>query len=238
MGKIVDAVDSMRISFWLPALFLLLAAIAVSSQTPPEPTAAVALQNYQAGRALEAQGFATQAAAYYDEAIRITQNEIARNAATSQTYTVMTWAMRRQNRHADVLHWGTQGLAFHADEHSLVETMGQSLFFLGDHTRSLDYMRRYVDAVPIGGRAPIAYFFKGEIYRIRQQFHRADIAYTMAVYLQPGLPLWWFRLGSVREAAGDFQHALEAYQQAIALNPGHQEANAGLSRVQQIMGSL
>ena len=224
----------MRFSIWqLAPVFLLLASV-VFSQMPPQPLwdmgILTALQNYQMGRDLEAQGRMTEAQAHYNEAIRLSQDEIARNVATSDTFTVMTWAMRRQNRHAEVLSWGEQGLRLFPNEHRLIETMGQSLFFMGDHTRSLSYLQRYVNFVPIGGRAPIAYFFKGEIYRIRQQFHNADIAYTTAVNLQPGLPLWWFRLGSVREAVGDFTHAIEAYERAISLNPNHQEASAGLAR--------
>jgi tetratricopeptide (TPR) repeat protein len=225
----------MRISFWHVMPVLLLLTIALFSQTLPQPVLMTALQNYEAGRGFEAQGLMSEANAHYNEAIRIAQDEIARNVATSQTYTVLTWALRRQNRHADVMHWGEIGLALNANAHSLVETMGQSLFFMGDHTRSLDYMRRYVNSVPLGGRAPIAYFFQGEIYRIRQQFHSADIAYSTAVYLQPYLPLWWFRLGSVREAAGDFIHAIEAYERSVSLNPNHQEANAGLARLRQQM---
>ena len=225
----------MKISIWYAVPVLFLAAAAVFSQTPAAAGALNALQNYNAGRNLEAQGLMSEANVHYQEAIRITQDEISRNAATANTYTVMTWAMRRQNRHADVLLWGERGLALHASEFSLIETMGQSLFFMGDHGRSLSYMRRYVNSVPEGGRAPVAYFFKGEIYRMRQQFHNADIAYTTAVHLQPGLPLWWFRLGSVREAVGDFPHAIEAYERAIGLNPNHLEANAGLIRSRNLM---
>jgi len=224
----------MRISIGHLVPVLLLLASVVFSQMPPQPLwnmgGLTALQNYQAGRDLEAQGLASEAQAHYNEAIRISMDEIARNVATGETFTVMTWAMRRQNRHAEVLSWGEQGLRLFPNEHRLIETMGQSLFFLGDHSRSLRYMQRYVDSVPIGGRAPIAYFFKGEIYRIRQQFHSADIAYTAAVNLQPSLPLWWFRLGSVREAVGDFTHAIEAYERAISLNPNHQGATEGLAR--------
>jgi len=225
----------MRISIWQLVPVLLLLASAVFSQLPPhiswgDVEGLTALQNYQTGRNLEAQGLMSEAHMHYNEAIRISQDEIARNAATADTYTVMTWAMRRQNRHAEVLSWGEQGLRLFPNEHRLIETMGQSLFFMGDHNRSLSYMQRYVNFVPVGGRSSIAYFFIGEIYRIRQQFHNADIAYTTAVNLQPGLPLWWFRLGSVREAVGDFAHAIEAYERAITLNPNHQGANEGLAR--------
>jgi len=211
----------------------------LAAQTPPNaalaPSAALAStarQNYEIGRGLEAQDRMDEADVFYNEAVRITQDEIARNVATANTYTVMTWAMRRLNRHADVLSWGERGLALYSNEFSLIETMGQSLFFLGDLNRSLSYMRRYVNVVPIGGNSSVAYFFQGEIYRMRGQFHNADIAYSMAVHLHPGLALWWFRLGSVREAIGDLPYAIEAFQQAVSLNPHHQGATEGLARLQ------
>jgi len=220
-------------------LLLLSLQFAVFAQMPGQsqagltPTALSAMQNYQIGRDLERQNRMSEAERHYNEAIRISQDEVSRNAATRDTYTVMTWAMRRQNRHADVLIWGERGLRLFSDEYRILETMGQSLFFMGDHSRSLSYMQRYVNSVPQGGRAPIAYFFIGEIYRFRRQFRHADIAYTTAVRLEPGLPLWWFRLGTVREAVGDFPHAVEAYERALRLNPDYREANEGLARTRR-----
>jgi cytochrome c-type biogenesis protein CcmH/NrfG len=73
----------------------------------------------------------------------------------------------------------------------------------------------------------------GEIFRLRGQYRRADIAYTTAVRLEPGLALWWYRLGSVREAAGDLAPAAEAYERAVRLNPNYREANDGLTRARR-----
>ncbi|MCL2042987.1 MAG: tetratricopeptide repeat protein [Treponema sp.] len=201
---------------------------------PPVPAvqSLTAMQNYHTGRNLEAMGRMNEANVHYNEAIRQCLDAVARNAATSDTYTAMTWAMRRQGRHSEVISWGEQGLRLYPNEYRIVQTMGEAYFYLNDFSRSLSFMQRYTNALPEGERASVAFFFIGEIYRITERFLHADIAYTTAVHLQPNLALWWFRLGSVREAAGDREPAIEAYQQALRLNPNYGEARNGLARVQ------
>jgi cytochrome c-type biogenesis protein CcmH/NrfG len=77
----------------------------------------------------------------------------------------------------------------------------------------------------------LAYFFIGEIYRITQKYRHADIAYTTAVHLEPGLALWWYRLGTVREAAEDKAAAAEAFRQALRRNANYREAREALARI-------
>ena len=197
------------------------------------PTGQSAMQNYQIGRDLESRNRTGEAEIYYNEAIRICQDEVSRNEATRETYTVITWTLRRQNKHADVITWGERGLRIYADEYRIVETMGESWFYLGDYSRSLSFMQRYTNAVPQGERTSVAYFFIGEIFRITQRYRHADIAYTTAVRLEPSMSLWWFRLAEVREASGDITPAIEAYQQAIRLNPNYREAAEKLTRLQR-----
>jgi cytochrome c-type biogenesis protein CcmH/NrfG len=94
-------------------------------------------------------------------------------------------------------------------------------------------MQRYVNALPQGDRASVAYFFIGEIYRLSGKWRHADIAYTTAVRLEPGSALWWYRLGSVRESAGENAFAVEAYERALTLNPNYREASEALTRARQ-----
>ena len=225
-------IKAMKISIWCLVPLLLLLPLAAFAQTPDGTVTNTqrAMQNYRTGRDLEARNRTGEAETYYNEAIRICQDEVSRNAATRDTYAVITWAMRRQNRHADVLIWGERGLRLYSDDYRIIETMGESYFYLGDHGRSLNYLQRYVNYVPQGERTAVAYFFIGEIYRLRRQFRHADIAYTIAVRLEPGLALWWYRLGSVREVVGDFSPAVEAYERAVGLNPNYREATDGLAR--------
>ena len=189
-----------------------------------------ALWNYQAGRNLESQGRMTEADVYYNEAIRIANSEISRNAANRDTYAALTWSLQRQRKYADVITWGERGLRLYADEYRIIETMGEAYFYLDDWDSSLRFMQRYTNSAPQGGRASVAYFFIGEIYRYRGQFRHADIAYTTAVRLEPGIALWWYRLGSVREVVGDLPQAVIAYERALRINPDYREASDGLTR--------
>jgi tetratricopeptide (TPR) repeat protein len=170
---------------------------------------------------------------YYNEAVRICADEVSRNAATRDTYTVITWALERQRKYADVIIWGERGLRLYADEYRILETMGEAYFYLNDHNSSLRYMQRYVNFLPQGERSSVAYFLIGEIFRLGRKFLHADIAYTTAVRLEPGLALWWYRLGSVREAAGEYASAVEAYERALGIEPGHREAGDGLNRLRR-----
>jgi tetratricopeptide (TPR) repeat protein len=191
-----------------------------------------AMQNFRLGRDLEAMNRWNEANARYNEAVRQCLDEVTRNAATRDTYTVITWTFQRQGRYTDVISWGERGLRLFPDEYRIVETMGEAFFYLDDYERSLAFMQRYIHAMPQGERASVAFFFVGEIYRLTERFHHADIAYTAAIHLEPNLALWWFRLGSVREAVGDRAPAIEAYQRALRLNPNYNQARSGLARLQ------
>jgi len=192
-----------------------------------------AMQNYRRGRDFEAQNRTNEANAYYNEAIRICLDEVSRNAANRDTYTVITWTLQRQRKYSDVVTWGERGLRIYSDEYRIVETMGEAFFYMGNYERSLFYMQRYTNALPEGERASVAFFFIGEIYRLAQKFHHADIAYTTALRIEPGIALWWYRLATVREQIGDRRPAIDAYQQSLRLNPNYSEARDGLARLQQ-----
>jgi tetratricopeptide (TPR) repeat protein len=205
-------------------------------QAPGSPGAAgtgplSALGNYNIGRDLEARDRLGEAEPYYNEAVRICNDEIARNAASRDSYAVLVWTLQRQKKYADVITWGERGLRLYADEYRIVETMGEAYFYLDDYDNSLRLMQRYVNSLPQGERTSVAYFFIGEIYRLRRKYRLADIAMSTAVRLEPGIALWWYRLGTVRESAGDSVPAVAAYEQALSLNPGYQEALAGLNRL-------
>jgi tetratricopeptide (TPR) repeat protein len=218
---------------YLLFVFMFFTAILVFPQTGPGGAAQDALRNYRAGRDLEAGSRMEEAGQYYAEAVRICMNEISRNTATMDTYAALTWTLRRQRKFAEVITWGEQALRINADEYRVIETMGEAYFYLNDYSRALTFMQRYVNSLPHGEQAATAYFFIGETFRLQGKFRRADIAYTTALQLAPGISLWWYRLGSVREAAGDYIPAIQAYEQALRFNPNYPEASQGLERVRR-----
>jgi len=192
-----------------------------------------AIEIYQIGRDLESQGRNQEANAYYNEVIRLSNDEISRNIATRDTYTALTWALQRQQNYRDVILWGERGLRLFADEHRIVQTMGEAYFYLDDYANSLRFMQRYVNAQPRGERVSVAYFFIGEIYRLEGKFRLADMAYSTAVRLQPRIALWWYRLGLAREHSGETIPAVDAYEQALRLSPDYQAASERLTRLRR-----
>jgi len=191
-----------------------------------------AMENYRRGRELEDQNRMNEANTHYNEAVRQCLEEVSGSTASRTTYTVLTWTLQRQRKYNEVVTWGERGLRVFPDEYRLMEIMGEAFFYLADYERSLSYMQRYTNALPQGDRVSIAYFFSGEIYRLTQKYHHADIAYTTALRFEPHLALWWYRLGSVREEIGDRTQAIDAYQQALRLNPNYNAAREGLARLQ------
>ncbi|MDR2535062.1 MAG: hypothetical protein LBD29_03410 [Treponema sp.] len=197
-----------------------------------------ARQSYYIGRDWEAKNHIEEATRYYDEAIRLCLDEIARNRSNEPSYVILTWTLQRQRRYAEVISWGEQGLGISPHNYPLLEIMGEAYFYLDDYDHSLDCMERYSNIVPQGERLSTAYFFIGEIYRLRKKYFHADIAYTTAVALEPNLPLWWYRLGLVKESLKDYTGAIEAYDHAALLRPAYLEARQGLERVKKVLEVL
>lgn len=192
-----------------------------------------ALKTFRQGRDFEAQGRMADANARYDTAAAICKDEIAQNAANMDSYAVLTWTLLRQKKYRETIEWGMKGLKVNPNDYRVIESLGEAYFYLDDYKESLKQMQKYVDAAPQGERVSVAYFFMGEIYRIQRKPKHADIAYTTAVKMEPGIALWWYRLGMAREQAAEFASAAAAYERAVALNPSHKEAAEGLERVRR-----
>jgi len=218
----------MRRTLLLVSIFLLFSLYEVTAQ---ESATDRAMQSYYSGRDLESRNRMNDAAPYYNEAVRLCQDEVARTAANADTYAVISWTLQRQRRYADVIAWGARGLRLYPEEYRIIETMGEAYFYLDDYDNSLKSMQRYTNARPQGERASVAYFFIGEIYRLQSKWRHADIAYTTALRLESGIALWWYRLATVREAAGDRSASAEAFRRTLALDPGYAAASEGLARV-------
>ena len=197
-----------------------------------------AMELYNTGRDLESRGRNQEAEMYYDQAIRICNEDISQDNAGRETYTALTWALIRLRKYSEVITWGERGLRSYADEYRILETLGEAYFYLDDYENSLRYMQSYVNSMPSGDRVSIAYFFSGEIYRLEKKYMLADMAYSTAVRLQPAIALWWYRLGTVRESSGDPVPAADAYEQALRLSPDYQAASEGLVRVRRSAQSV
>jgi tetratricopeptide (TPR) repeat protein len=147
----------------------------------------------------------------------------------------MTWSLQRLKRYDDVISWAERGARLYPDDYRLNEIMGEAFFYKDDYEHSLSMMQSFVTGLPRNDRVSTAYFFMGEIFRIEGKFRRSDIAYSTAVYLEPGIALWWYRLGIVRESLKDYAAAQEAFNRVLRLNPSSKEATEALARIRQFV---
>ncbi|MDR1470565.1 MAG: tetratricopeptide repeat protein [Spirochaetaceae bacterium] len=221
-----------KASSFLLLYALVVTVIPLAAQSPR----ADALAAYNTGRDLEARGRTQEAESSYRDAVRICNEEISSGIANADTYAVLTWTLQRQRKYGEVITMGERALRL-GNDLRIVETMGEAHFYLGNYAASLYQMQRYVNALPQGGRASVAYFFIGEIFRLQGKNLSADIAYTTALHIEGGgVALWWYRLGQVREADKDYREAVKAYEAALRITPGYRQAREGLERSRQVAG--
>ncbi len=199
------------------------------------PSSAVAkadaLLLYKQGRDLEAAGKKAEAAAKYRDSIVICDKELAGDPTRMDAYTVKCWSLFRLERYREVIDIGNAGLKIKFDAR-IVEVMGEAFYYLNDDGSTVRYLQRYLDNTgEYGDRVPTAFFYLAESYVRQKKLDHADIAYSMAVYREPGIARWWFRYASVAEALGDNTRAYTLYTKALALSPGMTEAVEGQARV-------
>jgi tetratricopeptide (TPR) repeat protein len=166
----------------------------------------------------------------YEDARRACLAEIASAPSNVEPYVVISWSLVALGRYADAENYALKGFAVRGDPR-LIETLGETAYFLGRNDAALRYFQNYVGAVSEGGRVGTAFYYMGEIYMRLGRFGHADIAFATALQYSPGSAKWWTRLGYAREKYGDATHSLEAYKSALAIDPRLQDAADGAARV-------
>lgn len=200
----------------------------VQATTPPK---ADALLLYKQGRDLEAAGKKVEALVKYRDSVAICEKELAVDPTRMDSYTVKCWSLFRLERYREVVDIGSAGLKVKFDAR-IVEVMGEAYFHLNDDTSAMRFLQRYLDNVgEYGDRVPTAYFYMAESFMRQKKFDHADIAYSLAVYREPGIARWWYRYAAVVETLGDFKRSNDLYGKALKLSPGMAEALAGQARV-------
>ena len=190
-----------------------------------------ALKLYYNGRSFDSIGRREDAAKAYSEAISICRDELRVHSKNMDSYAVYTWCLFRLGRYKDTEIVCNDALKISRDAR-IIETLGEASFYLNNYKESLRNMENYIDMAPKGERISVAHFFVGEIYRLTGRYNKADIAYSISVYLEPRNALWWYRLGIVREAAGEKRGALDAFQAALRIRPDYRDALEAAKRVQ------
>lgn len=202
-----------------------------AAPAPGTPTYEDALQLYQKGRSLENAGRQADAERSFRSSLAIVEKLLLLDPGNVDFVNLQCWDLFRLGQHKDVV-VKAQKLLQTKDDYRVEETMAESLYFLGQTDEALRAFARYVDKAPATDeRLSSAYYYVGECYTRLKQYEHADIAFTTAVTLEPGMYYWWYRLGWVREALGLYRQAYDAYSKSLALNPDFKFAKEGRQRV-------
>jgi tetratricopeptide (TPR) repeat protein len=168
----------------------------------------------------------------YEDALRITQDELEANPNNVESHVVRGWTLSALGRNQEALDIGLRGLQISQYDHRLIQIVAEANLSVGSTLVALEYLELYVRVAPTASRIDWVYAAMGEILIGFGEYHRADIALTASVYHAPRNAARWARLGYAREQVGDWEEALEAYDRALQLSPGLGDAVRGRSRVQ------
>lgn len=195
------------------------------------PSYQTAMQLYQKGRNLEGVGRQTEAERSFEASLAMVEKLLLLDPSSADLISLQCWNLFRLGRHKEVVVKAQKALQT-AKDYRIEETMGESLFFLGQSEEALKTFARYMGEAPADDeRLSSAYYYMGECHVRLKQYEHADIAFTAAVTLESGMYYWWYRLGWVREMLGQYRKSYDAYGRALALNPDFKFAKEGRQRV-------
>lgn len=167
----------------------------------------------------------------YEEAIRITESELALSPGNLDSYAVQGWSLLALGRWAGAVDSAQRALQVSRYDHRILAIMAEAQYELGNNLSALQYVQDYAAVRPEGSFINQVYLIMGEIHIRFEEYHLADIALSTALYYGPGNTDTWLRLGFAREQAGDPVNALQAYQRALELNGNLSQAQEAVERL-------
>lgn len=198
--------------------FFLLCAIGIVSAGVAFSQRADALDLYRKGR--------------YAEAVTVCEQEIKENPNNIDSYCVLCWSLTRNRQYAQAEQYAVEARKKNNTDIRLIEALAEARYYQGKNNGALEMFQLYVSTAPMSaGDYSWAYYYMGEVYVRQARYEHADIAYSMAVHVNPSKALFWTRCGYAREMANSYQSALEAYNKALELEPSQAEAARGKERV-------
>jgi tetratricopeptide (TPR) repeat protein len=161
--------------------------------------------------------------------------ELSREPGNYEAYEILSLAMLAREEYEEALKYGKEGLAIRGDSMEMVAAVGISSFYLGRNEEALGHFNHYIRRAPLGERIHLIYFYTGEVYIRQQQWQKADIALSSALYHSPTMGSWWVKLGSLRLNKEAWIRAGEAFQEALELDPSNEEARRGIQAVESAL---
>lgn len=177
----------------------------------------------------------------YDEAVEICLEELATLPISSfaermDSYTVLCWSLIGLQRFDEVIKYGSEAYEKSSRDWRFVAVLAEAHYNLGNNNESLYFLEKYIELKSSGDKADYMYYLMGHVFLRLEEYNRADVALSMAVYLKPLDAKWWSRLGYAREQAKDYQRAEDAYNKALSINSSLVDAERGMKRVHESLG--
>jgi len=223
------------------------AASAQSAADQPSGSASISLTVAQAayqsayqlflrGRQLQVAGREAEAARTFASSLQAVEKLLTSDPSNSDYISLQCWNLFRLESHND--DDATAQRALRSDQdYRIIETLAESLYFLGRNEESLAYFTQYFQLAPESDeRMSSAYYYVGECYMRLKKYEHADIAFSTATTMEKNMYYWWYRLGAVKELLSQYRRAYEAYGRSLQLSPRFQYALDGRARVKAKAG--
>ncbi len=177
----------------------------------------------------------------FEEAVEITLEELETLPSKSfiermDSYTVLCWSLLGLKKYDEVVKYGSEAFEKSSRDWRFVAVLGEAHYYLGNNRESLYFLEKYIELRSSGDKADYMYYLMGNLFLRLEEYNRADVALSMAVYFKPLDAKWWARLGYAREQAKDYQRAKEAYNKALSINSSLVDAERGMKRVHESLG--
>lgn len=191
-----------------------------------------ALSLFWDGRRLEmAETRQAESQLAFQRSLAMTDRLLAADPSNPDLQTLKTWNLFRLHRYVDTVVYAQSVLNTRQD-HRILETMAEALFFLNKNEEALSAFSRYFAIAPESDdRRSSAYYYVGEIYFKIKKYEHADIAFSTAVALEKNMYYWWYRLGLVKEILGQYRRAYEAFNTSLSLKSNFKPALEARERV-------
>jgi len=155
-----------------------------------------ALQLFFRGRQLQVAGREAEAAKTFANSLQAIEKLLATQPSNLDYINLQCWNLFRLERHNDVVATAQKALRS-AQDYRIIETLAESLYFLGRNEESLAYFTQYFQlASENDERMSSAYYYVGECYMRMKKYEHADIAFSTATSMEKNMYYWWYRLGA------------------------------------------
>jgi len=191
-----------------------------------------ALSLFWDGRRLEmAETRKAESQLAFQRSLAMTERLLSKEPSNPDLQTLKTWNLFRLHRYVDTVVYA-QSVLNTREDHRVLETMAEALFFLNKNEEALSAFGRYFTIAPENDdRRSSAFYYVGEIYFRIKKYEHADIAFSTAVSMEKNMYYWWYRLGLVKEILGQYRRAYEAFNTSLSLKSNFKPALEARERV-------